>query len=75
LLHPNVLLLMGVCIEENGAQSKLILVTELMPRGSVYDLIHPTDSKKKILFKQRMKFAKDTAFGMNWLHLARPPVL
>lgn len=66
---------MGVCIEESGIQSKLIMVTELMPRGSVFSLIHPKDPKKKIVFKQRMKFAKDTALGMNWLHLSSPPIL
>jgi len=66
---------MGVCIEESGANTKLIMVTELMPKGNVYELIHPTDPKKKIVFKQRMKFAKDIALGMNWLHLAKPPVL
>ncbi len=43
LLHPNVLLLMGVCIEPD--QGKLIMVTELMPRGSVFDLLHSSTRK------------------------------
>ncbi|KAL6054450.1 putative serine/threonine-protein kinase/receptor [Balamuthia mandrillaris] len=71
LLHPNVLLLMGVCIEEEMGQ--LLMVTELMPRGSVNQLLHQTEGG--IPFKQRMRFAKDTAFGMNWLHLSNPPIL
>eukprot|EP01087_Luapelamoeba_hula_P010598 TRINITY_DN2811_c0_g1_i2.p1 TRINITY_DN2811_c0_g1~~TRINITY_DN2811_c0_g1_i2.p1 ORF type:complete len:711 (-),score=170.90 TRINITY_DN2811_c0_g1_i2:53-2185(-) len=75
LMHPNVLLLMGVSIENTGLETKLHMVTELMPRGSCFDLIHPTDPKKKIVFKQRMKFAKDIALGMNWLHLSTPPIL
>jgi len=34
-LHPNVLLLMGVCIDRKAQsdQLKLIMVTELMARG------------------------------------------
>jgi len=71
LLHPNVLLLMGVCIEPE--QGKLIMVTELMPRGSVFDLLH--NGHEEISFKQRMRFALDTALGMNWLHLSVPPIL
>jgi serine/threonine protein kinase len=35
LRHPNVLLFMGACCEPNN----LMIVTELMPRGSVYDLL------------------------------------
>jgi serine/threonine protein kinase/peroxiredoxin family protein len=71
LLHPNVLLLMGVCLEPE--QGKLIMVTELMPRGSVFDLLHNSDDE--ISFKQRMRFARDTALGVNWLHLSNPPIL
>lgn len=76
LLHPNVLLLMGVCIDRKAQsdQLKLIMVTELMARGSVFDLLHK-DAKRKIVFKQRMKFAKDACLGMNWLHLSNPPIL
>lgn len=32
---------MGVCLEPE--QGKLIMVTELMPRGSVFDLLHNSD--------------------------------
>jgi serine/threonine protein kinase len=42
--------------------------------GSVFDLLHK-DAKRKIVFKQRMKFAKDACLGMNWLHLSNPPIL
>jgi serine/threonine protein kinase len=75
LLHPNVLLLMGVCIDKpSDKELRLIMVTEFMSRGSVFDLLHK-DPKKKVLFKQRMKFAKDACLGMNWLHLSKPPIL
>jgi serine/threonine protein kinase len=66
LLHPNVLLLMGVCIEPNS----LMLVTELMENGSVADLLHKRPSPPS--FKMRMKIAKDCILGMNYLHLNKP---
>jgi hypothetical protein len=40
---------MGACVEGD----QLMIVTELMPRGSVEDLIHK--SKTQLPFKQRMK--------------------
>ncbi len=87
---------MGVCLEPE--QGKLIMVTELMPRGSVFDLLHNSDGidclshcylafgvdlsscvvfpwPDEISFKQRMRFARDTALGVNWLHLSNPPIL
>ncbi|KAL6060397.1 Serine/threonine-protein kinase edr1 [Balamuthia mandrillaris] len=69
LRHPNLLLFMGACFEEES----MMLVTEMMPRGSVEDLIY----KKKfpLTFSQRIKIAKDCALGMNWLHRLRPPFL
>jgi hypothetical protein len=40
---------MGACVEGD----QLMIVTELMPRGSVEDLIHK--NKAQLPFKQRMK--------------------
>lgn len=72
LLHPNVLLLMGVCIEQ--ATDTLLMVTELMENGSMFDLLHR--GKTRLAFKQRMRAAKDCALGMNHLHLNKPhPIL
>jgi len=51
----------------------LMLVTELMPRGSVEELIH--EQKVSLTFKQRLKIAKDCVLGMNWLHRLNPPFL
>jgi sterile alpha motif and leucine zipper-containing kinase AZK len=42
LRHPNVLLFMGACTDTGH----LMIVTELMPRGSVYDLLH--DDKRAL---------------------------
>jgi len=41
--------------------------------GSVADLLK--DKKNKPSFKQCMRFAKDAALGMNWLHNSSPPIL
>lgn len=71
LPHPNVLTLMGVCIEEE--QRKLMLVMELM-RESVYDMLHKK-SQGRIPFKKRMKMARECCLGMNYLHCASPPIL
>ncbi|ELR14284.1 protein kinase [Acanthamoeba castellanii str. Neff] len=71
LPHPNVLTLMGVCIEEE--QRKLMLVMELM-RESVYDMLHQKN-QGKIPFKKRMKVARECCLGMNYLHTASQPIL
>jgi len=66
LKHPNLLLFIGACTEP----AFLMFVTELMPRGSVYDILH--DEKLQLSMSQRMKMAKDVANGMNWLHMRDP---
>eukprot|EP01087_Luapelamoeba_hula_P020947 TRINITY_DN7230_c0_g1_i2.p1 TRINITY_DN7230_c0_g1~~TRINITY_DN7230_c0_g1_i2.p1 ORF type:complete len:1005 (-),score=128.15 TRINITY_DN7230_c0_g1_i2:404-3418(-) len=69
LRHPNVLLFMGACTQPGN----LLIVTELMPRGSVYDLLR--DSKVTLSFKRKMLIAKDAALGVNWLHRSKPQFL
>ena len=48
-----------------------MIVTELMPKGSLRDLLKDS----KYTFKQRMQFAKQTAQGMAWLHTMTPPMI
>ena len=67
LRHPNVLLFMGACTQPGN----LMIVTELMPKGSLRDLLKDS----KYTFKQRMQFAKQTAQGMAWLHTMSPPFI
>ena len=67
LRHPNVLLFMGACTQPGN----LMIVTELMPKGSLRDLLKDS----KYTFKQRMQFAKQTAQGMAWLHTNNPKML
>lgn len=52
LRHPNVLLFMGACT----VPGNLMIVTELMEKGSAYDLLH--DKSVQLSFKRRMKMAK-----------------
>lgn len=56
LRHPNVLLFMGACMQPPN----LAIVTEYLPRGSLYRLLHKTN-----LIDQRLKLrmAKDVAKG------------
>lgn len=69
LRHPNVLLFMGASTEPGN----LMIITEMMPKGSVYDLLH--DKETQLSFKHRMKIAKQAALGMNWLHRSKPPFI
>ena len=64
--HPNVILFMGSVMQPGN----YMMVTELMPRGSLYDVLH--DKNITLSFKQKMKMAKDAALGMNWLHCSKP---
>eukprot|EP01089_Gocevia_fonbrunei_P007802 TRINITY_DN1909_c0_g3_i1.p1 TRINITY_DN1909_c0_g3~~TRINITY_DN1909_c0_g3_i1.p1 ORF type:complete len:524 (+),score=95.03 TRINITY_DN1909_c0_g3_i1:65-1636(+) len=69
LRHPNVVLFMGACTSPGN----LTIVTEYLSRGSVADLFK--DPTVKLTFKQRMRFARDAALGMNRLHCSNPPIL
>ncbi|KAD4178362.1 hypothetical protein E3N88_26953 [Mikania micrantha] len=68
LRHPNVLLFMGsVC-----SQDKLAIVTELLPRGSLFNVLHNNGHSLDI--RRRLKMAAD-ARGMNYLHHRNPPIV
>lgn len=69
LRHPNVVILMGA----STRPGQLLIITELMPRGSVYDLLR--NPQESLSFKRRMLFAKDAALGVTWLHRSKPPLL
>ncbi|PWA67632.1 PAS domain-containing protein tyrosine kinase family protein [Artemisia annua] len=69
LRHPNVLLYMGsVC-----TQDKLAMVTELLPRGSLFNVLH--NSGYNLDIKRRLRMAADVARGMNYLHHRNPPIV
>ena len=48
----------------------------MMTKGSVADVLHPKNSVgSKISLKRKMLIAKETAQGMNYLHMSEPAIL
>ncbi|XP_016493271.2 uncharacterized protein LOC107812640 [Nicotiana tabacum] len=69
LRHPSVLLFMGaVC-----SQEKLAIVTEYLPRGSLFKALHRNNQPLDL--KRRLRMALDVARGMNYLHRRNPPIV
>eukprot|EP01105_Mastigella_eilhardi_P010579 TRINITY_DN246_c0_g1_i1.p1 TRINITY_DN246_c0_g1~~TRINITY_DN246_c0_g1_i1.p1 ORF type:complete len:521 (+),score=155.05 TRINITY_DN246_c0_g1_i1:154-1716(+) len=62
-IHPNVTLLLGVCVKPG----QLMMVTELM-QGDLSMIIDSPDIFSSFSLSQRLHMALDAACGMNWLH-------
>ncbi|CAH9125445.1 unnamed protein product [Cuscuta epithymum] len=69
LRHPNVVLFMGAVTRPPN----LSILTEFLPRGSLYKLLHR--STTEIDEKRRMRMAFDVAKGMNYLHTSHPIIV
>ncbi|ERM93492.1 serine/threonine-protein kinase EDR1 [Amborella trichopoda] len=69
LRHPNVVLFMGAVTRPPN----LSIVTEFLPRGSLYRLLHRPNCQ--IDEKRRIKMALDVAKGMNCLHSSTPTIV
>ncbi|XP_031124800.1 probable serine/threonine-protein kinase drkA isoform X2 [Ipomoea triloba] len=69
LRHPNVLLFMGAV----SSQEKLALITEYLPRGSLFKTLHK--SSQQLDTRRRLRMALDVARGMNYLHCRNPPIV
>ncbi|KAL2927982.1 Serine/threonine-protein kinase EDR1 [Bienertia sinuspersici] len=69
LRHPNVVLFMGAVTRPPN----LSILTEFLPRGSLYRLLHRSGAR--IDERKRMKMALDVARGMNYLHTCHPTVV
>ncbi|XP_057817166.1 serine/threonine-protein kinase EDR1 isoform X2 [Cryptomeria japonica] len=69
LRHPNVVLFMGAVTRPPN----LSIVTEFLPRGSLYRLIHRPNIQ--IEEKRRIRMALDVAKGMNCLHSSTPTIV
>ncbi|CAM6110471.1 unnamed protein product [Calypogeia fissa] len=67
--HPNVLLFMGAVIHPEH----LSIVTEFLPRGSLFRLLHR--NTQGLDWKRRLKMALDVARGLNYLHHLTPPII
>ncbi|XP_045828247.1 serine/threonine-protein kinase CTR1-like [Trifolium pratense] len=69
--HPNVVLFMGAVTK----RPHLSIVTEYLPRGSLFRLIHrPATSEIKDP-RRRLRMAIDVAKGINYLHCLKPPIV
>ncbi|KAF3454366.1 hypothetical protein FNV43_RR04813 [Rhamnella rubrinervis] len=69
LRHPNVVLFMGAVTRPPN----LSIITEFLPRGSLYRIIHRPHHQ--IDEKRRIKMALDVARGMNCLHSSTPTIV
>ncbi|KAF5198725.1 Serine/threonine-protein kinase EDR1 [Thalictrum thalictroides] len=69
LRHPNVVLFMGAITRAPN----LSIVTEFLPRGSLYRLIHRPNSQ--LDERRRLRMALDVARGMNYLHNSTPVIV
>ncbi|KAL2893080.1 Serine/threonine-protein kinase CTR1 [Bienertia sinuspersici] len=69
--HPNVVLFMGAVIK----RPHLSIVTEYLPRGSLYRLLHRPASGEVLDQRRRIRMALDVAKGINYLHCLSPPVV
>ncbi|KAL9242838.1 hypothetical protein vseg_016798 [Gypsophila vaccaria] len=69
LRHPNVLLFMGACY----SQERLAIVTEFLPRGSLFKILHRNNQMLDL--RRRLRMALDVARGMNYLHRRNPPIV
>lgn len=73
LRHPNIVLFMGISVQPD----KVCIVTELMSRGNVRDLLLRVvkGSLIRLDWSLRQQWALDTAQGMAYLHSHNPPMI
>ncbi|KAK1617311.1 hypothetical protein QYE76_022828 [Lolium multiflorum] len=69
LRHPNIILFMGAVM----SQQRLCIVTEFLPRGSLFRLLQKNTGKLDP--RRRVNMAIDIARGMNYLHNSIPTVV
>lgn len=69
--HPNVVLFMGAVTK----RPRLSIVTEYLPRGSLYRLIHRPAAGEILDQRRRLRMALDVAKGINYLHCLSPPIV
>ncbi|KAL8100430.1 hypothetical protein AgCh_032624 [Apium graveolens] len=74
LRHPNILLFMGAV----SSPERLCIVTEFLPRGSLFRLLQKSTSQKstsRLDWRRRVHMALDIARGVNYLHRCSPPIV
>ena len=68
--HPNLLLLMGICID----QPNLCIITELMPNFTLFYAIHK-NKQKKLSLAERFGISIQLGRGLSYLHANDPPII
>ena len=58
---------MGACLEP----TKMMIVTELVPRGDLADML--ADTSIHLSMPTRIKMARGAALGMNWYETVTTP--
>ncbi|KAK9136155.1 hypothetical protein Syun_015485 [Stephania yunnanensis] len=69
--HPNVVLFMGAVTK----RPHLSIVTEYLPRGSLYRLLNRGPTGEILDKRRRLRMALDVAKGINYLHCLSPPIV
>ncbi|XP_076890342.1 serine/threonine-protein kinase CTR1-like [Bidens hawaiensis] len=69
--HPNVVLFMGAVT----VRPHFSIVTEYLPRGSLFRLIHRPAAGEIMDQRRRLHMALDVAKGINYLHCLSPPIV
>ena len=70
LHHPNILLYMGACTI--GPQ--YFVVTEFCDNGNLFEFLHMMRDTK-LTYDDARRIALEIAYGMNYLHGFKPPIL
>ncbi len=69
LKHPNLVQFVGAVPQP----PHLCIITEYCARGSLYDLLK--DYKVQLTFDDKIKFCRDAAAGMMYMHTCNPVIL
>ena len=67
----NLVCFKGVSLSEDD---HMCLITEFCAGGNLFELLH-RNINLKINLKQKIKFIKDIAIGINFLHSSNPPLI
>ena len=68
--HPNLLLLMGICIDKPN----LCLITELVPNFTLFYAIHK-NKERKLTLDERFSISIQLCKGIAYLHSNNPPII